>query len=570
MGLVSELRRRNVFRMAVLYMAAAWLIMQVAEVLESLVGLPGWAGSAMLGLLTIGFPIALILSWFYEITPEGISLEKEVDPEDSITHVTGRRLDFIVISMLCAAVIMFAYDKWWIGGPPEQSIAVLPFNNMSSEPEQEYFSDGISEELLNLLAKIPQLKVISRTSAFSFKGKDVDVRTVAERLNVAHVLEGSVRKAGNQLRITAQLIDARSDTHLWSETYDRTLDDIFAIQDEIAAEVVEAIAGPLLGEAAEAADPRGNNADAYNAYLLGRHFSNRMSEEDLWRAIAYFEDALALDPDFGPAWVGLANAHQRLGSSGYVTVEVAHSKALGAVERALELDGKLAQGWAALGAIKAVFEWDWAGANAAYQRALELNPGSAEVVRGAGSLAANLGRLEEAIELTRRAVDLDPLAPYTRANLALMLTNARDLEEAATVLRKEMELNPDLVMTHSILGFVYLAQSRLREALEEMQREQDEVFQLQGLTLVHLALGEQEVADAAFAKLIENHQRDSAFQIAQVYAYGGNADQAFDWLERAYLQRDGGLSQMKVNLLLANLHDDPRWNPFLEKMGLAN
>ena len=247
MRLVSELKRRNVLRMAVLYAVAAWLIVQVAEVLIDLAKLPDWIGTTTLWLLAVGFPIALIFSWFYELTSEGISLEKGVKPGESTTQVTGRRMDFIVISLLCAAVILFAYDKWWIGSPPEKSIAVLAFENMSGDPDQEYFSDGISEELLNLLAQIPELTVISRSSSFSFKGKDVAIPTIAEQLRVAHVLEGSVRRSGNRVRITAQLIEGRSDSHLWSETYDRALGDIFAIQDEIAAKVVNQLKVKLVG-----------------------------------------------------------------------------------------------------------------------------------------------------------------------------------------------------------------------------------------------------------------------------------------------------------------------------------
>ncbi|MCZ6826123.1 MAG: adenylyl cyclase, partial [Gammaproteobacteria bacterium] len=237
MSIVRELKRRNVFRMAVLYMVAAWLIMQVTEVLITLANLPHWIGPTIIWLLAIGFPISLIFSWFYELTPEGISLEKDIDPEQSITHVTGRRLDFIIISMLIAAVILFAYDKWWTRGPPEKSIAVLPFMNMSDDPEQEYFSDGISEELLNVLAKIPGLRVVARSSSFQFKGENRDIIDIGQQLNVAHVLEGSVRRAGGQLRITAQLIDASNGFHLWSETYDRELVNIFAVQDEIAAAI---------------------------------------------------------------------------------------------------------------------------------------------------------------------------------------------------------------------------------------------------------------------------------------------------------------------------------------------
>ncbi len=205
MSLVSELRRRNVLRMAVLYAVAAWLIVQVAEVLIDLAKLPDWIGTTTLGLLAVGFPIALIFSWFYEITPQGISLEKDVDPQESITHVTGRRLEFIVISLLCAGLILFAYDKWWIGPPPEKSIAVLPFTNMSADPDQEYFSDGISEELLNVLAQFPGLRVAARTSSFQFKGQNEDIAKIADALNVAHILEGSVRKSGNKLRITTHV-----------------------------------------------------------------------------------------------------------------------------------------------------------------------------------------------------------------------------------------------------------------------------------------------------------------------------------------------------------------------------
>ncbi len=267
MGLISELRRRNVIRMAVLYAIAAWLIMQVAEVIMDLANLPDWIGTTTLWLLAVGFPIALIFSWFYEITPEGLSLEKDVDRAESITHVTGRRLDFIVISLLCAAVILFAYDKWWMQGPPEKSIAVLPFENMSGDPGQEYFSDGLAEELLNLLARIPELRVTSRSSAFFYKGKKFKIADVGRELNVGHILEGSVRRSGDTVRITAQLIDVTTDAHLWSQTWDRTFDDIFIIQDEIAEAVVDALKISLLGDTPRALE---TTPEAYALYLQGR------------------------------------------------------------------------------------------------------------------------------------------------------------------------------------------------------------------------------------------------------------------------------------------------------------
>ena len=276
--------------MAVLYAVTAWLIMQAAEVVIGLAHLPDWIGPTILGLLAVGFPIALIFSWFYELTPEGISLEKDFDRSESITHVTGRRLDFIVISLLCAAVILFAYDKWWMRGPPEKSIAVLAFTNMSNDPEQEYFSDGISEELLNVLAKIPGLRVAARTSSFQFKDENRDVIDIGQQLNVTHVLEGSVRKAGSQLRITAQLIDASNGFHLWSDTYDRELANIFAVQDEISAAIVNTLKEHLGLQVAAA--PRviaTTNTEAHEAYLRGRYLVVHRNRADLAGAVREFE-----------------------------------------------------------------------------------------------------------------------------------------------------------------------------------------------------------------------------------------------------------------------------------------
>ncbi len=336
MRLVSELRRRNVLRMALLYAVAAWLIVQVAEVLIDLAKLPDWIGTTTLWLLTVGFPISLIFSWFYEITPEGISLEKDVDPEVSITHVTGRRLDFIVISLLCAGLILFAYDKWWMQGPPEKSIAVLAFENMSGDPGQEYFSDGISDELLNLLAQIPELTVISRSSAFSFKGKDITIPEVAEQLNVALVLEGSVRRDGDRVRITAQLIEARSDSHLWSKSYDRTLDDIFTVQDEIAGAIIDALKVKLALVAGVAVQPtiiKAANTDAYDAYLRGRELIYR--RENLEDAVRHLERSLRLDSNFAPAHAQLAIATILLTGYGSITAEEARRTSIPHLYRAI-------------------------------------------------------------------------------------------------------------------------------------------------------------------------------------------------------------------------------------------
>jgi len=428
MGLVSELKRRNVLRMVVLYVVAAWLIMQVAEVVIGLANLPEWIGTTTLALLAVGFPIALIFSWFYELTPEGISLEKDVATAESITHGTGRRLDFVVISLLCAAVILFAYDKWWIGSPPEKSIAVLAFENMSGDPNQEYFSDGISEELLNLLAQIPELTVISRSSSFSFKGKDIDLRSIAEQLNVAHVLEGSVRRAGNRVRITAQLIEARSDSHVWSESYDRELDDIFTVQDEIAGAISEALKMKLALVAGEPVPPtaiRAASMEAYEAYLQGRELINRRGRENMEAAARHFERALRLDENFAPAHAQLAIAKTLYGGAS----KEAEQSALAHLDRAQELEPDLAEAHAGR-ALIARRAGDPEAMVEHARKALASNPNYIDAMNWLAIGLNGLGRYEERDAIRKQMWVTDPLSVIGRANYATWLTDRGRLEEA--------------------------------------------------------------------------------------------------------------------------------------------
>jgi eukaryotic-like serine/threonine-protein kinase len=446
------------------------------------------------------------------------------------------------------------------------AIAVLPFKDMSAGKDQEYFSDGLTEELTDMLAKNPKLRVTSRTSAFSFKGKEADIKTIAEKLGVTHVVEGSVRKAGDEVRVTAQLIEVATDSHLWSETYDRQMKNIFAVQDDISASVAGALKATL--EGGQTPKAQEVNPEAYNAYLQGNYFYDRRSKEDLEKAIGYYEQALKIDPNYARAWAELSAVHTRQADKGYVHVDEGYGKARKEAEKALELDPNLAEAEAQMGWIKMSYDWDWAGADAAYKRALELEPANADAVRGAAGLALTLGLFDDAITLTRRAIEFDPLRVPLHTNLGLVCYYAGRLEEAQAAFRKALELNPQYSYAHLGLGRIYLSQSKPEDALAEMQKEPEPVLRDQGLALVYHALGKKKEADVALAEVIEKSQNESAFQIAEIYAFRGETDKAFEWLERAYKQRDGGLSEMKGDPLLRNIEKDPRYTAFLKKMKL--
>ena len=445
MGLVSELRRRNVLRMAVLYAVAAWLVMQVVEVMMSVAGLPAWAGRTTFAVLAIGFPIALIFSWFYEITPEGISLEKDVDPQKSITHITGRRLDFIVISLLCAGLILFAYDKWWQPAPSDQSIAVLPFENMSGDPDQEYFSDGISEELLNVLSKLPGLRVVARTSSFQFKDENRDIIDIGQQLNAAFVLEGSVRKAGPQVRITTQLIDASNGFHLWSETYDRELENIFAVQDEISAAIVESLKEHL-GLQVEVA-PRviaAANTEAHDAYLRGRHLVVQRTRATIEGAVGEFEKAIVLDPEYALAHAELAMTFLLLERTGYgdLTRTEALTRAAPHVEQAMALDPTLAESHAAAGLLLG-YQQNLEDALTHFGQAIQINPNYAIAYNWMGNHLAELGRYDEIFGIREKALRLDPVSKPNISNYVFALIQRNRLDEADRELQKLASIAPD-------------------------------------------------------------------------------------------------------------------------------
>jgi len=465
----------------------------------------------------------------------------------------------------------------------EPSVAVLPFVNMSDDAANEYFADGLSEELLGVLSKIRGLRVASRTSAFSFKGAKVDISTVANKLNVATVLEGSVRKAGSRVRITAQLVDTATDSHLWSETYDRELKDIFFVQDDIARCVVKEMRATLMGgqasspasaevtaEVQAAVKGRSNNAEAYRLYLQGSFFLNRDTAEHIGKAIDFFQGAVQRDPDYAQAWASLSFCYLHQGTNAWAPFAQGAARARQAARRALAVGPDVAAGHWALGAVLMYYDWDWQGAEASIRRALQLGPEGSQLILAA-RLLQGLGQLDEAAAFVQQALTLDPLNVQAHITAGLQCVYTGRAADAEGAYRKALELSPaQRVRIHYYLGRAEMMQGRLDDALQEFEQEGHEAFRMLGIALVQHARGHAAESREALRVLIQTYADGGAYQIAEAHAFRGDVDGAFEWLERAYSQRDAGLASIKIDPLLRSLHADPRWQPWLKQMQLAD
>lgn len=473
----------------------------------------------------------------------------------------------ITALLLIAVFLFFQFkDSYHSIEPIDRSIAVLPFADLSPQHDQEYFSDGLSEELLNLLARIPDLKVISRTSAFSFKGKNEDVRVIGEKLGVAYILEGSVRKSTDKIRITAQLIQVTDGSHIWSKTFDRTMDDIFKVQDEIANTVVEELKISL----ASGSDLHSiaSNSEAYNLYLQGKYSFTNRSQKNVEQAIQYFKEAIDLDKNNANFWAALSLAYASQANDGYVSAEEGFRNAREAAEKAIALDQNLATGHYALATIKATYDWDWAGASVDFQKAYSLDKANFGTINGMANLAFTLGRLDEAIALYRKALELDPLRIPIKINLGRTLMHASQPVEAMRLFKTVLEMNDKFPTAHYHLGLSYLMQGKPEAAIEEIEKENVEDWKMQGLALANYGAHKNAKADSLLQNFIKEYQQVSAFQIAEIYGYRNDPDKTFEWLEKAYDLRDGGLTTIIDNHWFSTVKSDPRYIPFLEKMKL--
>ncbi len=593
-NLLTELKRRNVFRVAIVYIVVGWLTLQVAETALPAFGVPDWVLRAVVILLALGFPMALIFAWAFEMTPEGLKKEKDVDRSQSITTRTGRKLDFMIIGALVIGVGFLLFDKFTLTGSerevaqnytpdqavetparaPEKSIAVLPFVNMSGNIENEYFSDGLSEELLNVLARMPGLKVTGRTSSFQFKGENKDLRLIGEQLGVAHVLEGSVRQSGVKVRITAQLIDTETGFHLWSETFDRELNDIFAIQDEISASVAAALKVTLFGNTGEkVVGSRGtDNIEAYDLYLRGRYLREHISSDNIQQSIAVLHEAVALDPNYAAAWAQLSLSQTRWTGAFTESLQFAQGYAVARryAERALALDDQLAEAHIALALSQWVYDFDPVASKATFLHALELEPNNIDALGWYGAQMSMDGQRDLALETLEKAVELDPLSIPSIAGLASALTIAGRFDESMELQRHALDIDPGVARIHGSIAYNHLLQGNLADAVAEYEKELVNWVRDFGRILVLGRTGEQDAWAEALDEFIREYGKKDAYQIAEIYADAGDSDAAFEWLESALDVRDPGLVWIKTDALLASLHDDPRWQEFLDKVWNGN
>lgn len=592
MSLFTELRRRNVFRVGIAYVITAWLLAQVADLALGNFGAPEWVIKSILLLLLIGFPIALIFAWAFELTPEGLKRDHEVERNDSLRSANAGRLDRTIIVAMVLALAWFSWDKF-VADPkrdaaelqarlqeasehqaretgesaePERTIAVLPFVNMSEDAGNEYFADGLSEELLNMLVKVPDLRVAARTSSFSFKGKDVTIAEIADELNVAHVLEGSVRKSGDRVRITAQLIHAEDGFHLWSETYDRTLEDIFATQDEIAGAVTEALKVSLMGATLPSRETR---TEVYELYLQGLHALNQQSSLGFEQAGTLLREAVALDPEYAPAWGLLAIVYLYQSNYSAADFDAGMEKARKANARALELDPDLAVARMGLGYYQGYYEWDWKGAEKSYARALHVEPGRAGVLNGVATYHTFVGEFDRAIELREKAYRLDPLgtAGYL-FSLSYNYATTGQTDKAVAAIQELMELHPDPDSLRGLLARNLLLNGEAAEALHAAEVSTDPDLNLDYRAMALFSLGRGDEADTLASAMADDTRQGGAFRLALYYAWRGDRDAAFEALEQAYEGRYRVLAYILGERIFFPLHDDPRWIALIKKMGL--
>ncbi|MBT8305124.1 MAG: hypothetical protein KJP09_11690 [Bacteroidia bacterium] len=564
----NELKRRNVIRSAIAYLVVAWLITQVLSIVLPAFGAPEYVLKWSLVVLALGFPVWLIFAWVYEFTPEGLKKTLDVEPEHSISTQTGSRLNKLIITTLTLAIVILLVDRFTRDSAQvveygDNSIAVMPFADMSPKKDHEYFSDGISEELLNLLGKIPELKVISRTSSFSYKGKNVTATEIGKELKVSHILDGSIRKAGNTIRITAQLINANDGTSEWSRTYDRNLDSIFKIQDEIASEVSKELKISLLGLPVES---KVIDTEAYNLYLQARHLHNQTTKDAYIKAEAMLKESISLDSTYAAAWRLLAQIYNS-GSYNFSIREPKEGIPLGlqAIKKSLELDPYSGHSYVTLASLQDL-NWEFDKSAENLKKALDLEPNNGVIIGTAANMT--FGDLNKMVDLLNKGIEVDPLVYANYFNLGHALYRLGRLDEAEKAFKTFEMYYPNWQIYHYMMAKIRLAQGNMEEALNEIEQEKHEFFSLYGRNFIQFAMGNKKEADALFAEFLEKYSDTDFANVADLYAFRGDYNASFDWLNKAFEEKDAVLTEALTYPSFKPMYSDPRWKTLIEKIGL--
>ncbi len=566
----AELRRRNVYKVGIAYSVVSWLLIQIATQTFPVFEIPNWATRMVVFLLLLGLPVALVLAWAYELTPEGLQRTDEIDPKKPITRSTGRTLNFVIIGVLLAviAVIGFQYFRPAIralsGNVPRKSIAILPFIDLSETRDQDYFSDGITEQIINSLAHVRGLLVVARTTAFSFKNKDMDVREVGRQLQVSHVLEGSVNRGTDKVRVVARLIDVANGFHLWSETYYSTEKDLLSLQSDVAKKVANALQIELqLAETTQLAKPPTQNPEAYDSYLRGRYLLEKRTADSIQQGRALFQQAVAKDPRFALGHAGIADSYILLAKLGAIPPAEASTQAWAEVSAALAIDANLAEAYVSRATLLTDFEWNWSAAEPDYRKAIELNSNSASAHHWYARHLSELGRSEEALREIKAAEKLDALSPFILTEKAKILCMARRFEEAIAQCRRTIDLDSNFARSFSILAQAYLHNKQYPEGIEAAKKyvhlSNGSGWAKLELAYAYAVAGNKAESDQIVNEVTSQAEPFSPYDMATICAVWRDADGALRWLEKAIEQRSVDVIWIRVDPRLDPLRSDPRF-----------
>jgi len=577
----AELKRRNVYKVAVAYAIVGWLLVQIATQVFPFLEIPNWVVRLVIALVAIGFPIALVIAWAFEITPQGI---ERTEVADTMPLAAGQKKHAWIYVAIVGAVLsigLFFLGRYGFRNGtsssselPQKSIAVLPFDNLSRDPDNAFFAEGVQDEILTRLAKVADLKVIARTSTQKFKSAPENLPDIAKQLGVMNILEGSVQKVNDQVRVNVQLINAMTNAHLWAEIYDRKLSDIFAVQSDIAKTVADTLQAKLTGSEKQmmAAQSTSDTA-AYELYHKGRSLWEKRSGDNIPKAIAFYEQAIARDPNYALAYAGLAQAYILLPFYAGADRLDAFSKAKDAALKALRLDSNLAEAHAALGKVLFFSEIDLTGAMREYKRAIELQPNDATAHHWLGNdTLAALGRFEEAIAQGKRAVELDPLSPVINTDFGTIFYYAHRYEESARQLRKTLEIDPTFFYAHFNLGIALQAAGDLSGAIAEYEKAKrlgDNIYVSMLCAQAKAHAGDKDAALRMLSDLdkVSQQREVVGYLRTLLYLSLNNKDEALRWLEQDFEERDGSnISWIKVDPLLDPLHGDPRFEALVQKV----